>query len=223
MHRIILFCLSAILWFYDAYALSFDELQDTIVMEIRKTKKAPNIKVELSQHRDLKDRNDILYVGIDMQKSGKFIANVSLNKKKYALHGSFYKYTTVPIARKSIIRGQMISEDDIKMKDLSIDSLPPATIIESDNIIGMVAKRNFEVNAPFKKSDIKKHIMIARGDLVTLEWVRNNLQIKTLATALSPGGIGDFIKVKTQNSNKIVEGEIINSSTVKMKDNNQSQ
>ena len=223
MYRFILLCLSIALFFYDVYALSFDELQNVIITEICKAENNPNIKVELTQHRDLKDRNDLLYDSIDIQKSGKFIANVLLGRKKYSLHGSFYKYTAVPVVKERIIKGQMISENDIEVKDLAINSLPPSTIMESDNIIGMIAKKNLEINTPFKQSDIKKQTIIARGDLVTLEWIRHNLGIKTLATALSSGGVGDLIKVKTQNSNKVVAGEIIDSSTVKMKDNDQPQ
>ena len=150
------------------------------------------------------------------------MVSVFLGKKKYLLHGSFYKYIVVPVAKKRIIKGQVICEDDIAVKDLSINSLPSSAIIESSSIIGMVAKRNLEVDNSFKESDIKKRTVIARGDLVTLKFIRHNLEIEALATALDSGGVGDLIKVKIQDSSKIIVGEVIDSSTVKMRNNHKS-
>ena len=71
MYRFILFCLPIAMFFYDAYALNFDELQNVIITRIRKTENNPKIKIELTQHKDLKNRNDLLYDSIDIQKSGK--------------------------------------------------------------------------------------------------------------------------------------------------------
>lgn len=216
---ILLFCLLIIALFREVCALSFDELQDVIATEICKREKNPNIKIELSHHKDLENRDDISYGSINIQNTGKFVANVFLEKKKYLLHGSFYKYIVVPVVKKRIIKGQVICEDDIAVKDLSINSLPSSAIIESSSIIGMVAKRNLEVDNSFKESDIKKRTVIARGDLVTLKFIRHNLEIEALATALDSGGVGDLIKVKIQDSSKIIVGEVIDSSTVKMKNN----
>ncbi len=223
MYRLILFCLLiVVLFFSDTWALSFNELRDVIAVEIRKVEKNPNIKIELSQHRDLQNRDDISYNSIGIHKSNKFVVSVFLGKKKYLLHGSFYKYIVVPVAKKRIIKGQVICEDDIAVKDLSINSLPSSAIIESSSIIGMVAKRNLEVDNSFKESDIKKRTVIARGDLVTLKFIRHNLEIEALATALDSGGVGDLIKVKIQDSSKIIVGEVIDSSTVKMRNNHKS-
>ena len=220
---ILLFCLLIIALFREVCALSFDELQDVIATEICKREKNPNIKIELSHHKDLENRDDISYGSINIQNTGKFVANVFLEKKKYLLHGSFYKYVSIPVVKRKIIKGQMISEDDVEMKDLAVSSLPPSVIMQTDEVIGKMAKRNLEINTPLKKNDVKKHVIVARGDLVTLKFVRRNLEIKTLATALNAGGIGDLIKVKIQDSNKIMLGEIIDSSTVKIRDDNKSQ
>ena len=135
------------------------------------------------------------------------------------MHGVYYKYLRVPVAKNMIIQGKVIDENDIMMSDVNTNSLKSSIVIDKDQLIGMVTKRNISQNTTFKSNDIKKLTVIAKGDLITLLFLKNNLEIKTTGIALNSGGIGNIIKVKVHDTNKIVIGKIINSSIVEIRKN----
>ena len=105
------------------------------------------------------------------------------------------------------------------MNDFAIDLFKSTTIIEPNKIIGMVSKINIDQNSLFKTNDLKPLIIVAKGDLVTLEFTRNNLEIKTTGVALDSGSLDDLIKVRVQDTKKVIIGKILSSSLVQVKKN----
>jgi flagella basal body P-ring formation protein FlgA len=200
-------------------ALTFDELENVVTTEVQKAQKYPNIKVQISSHNDLTGNNNIVLEGVDFNEKDKFIVNVLLGDKQYKLHGSYYKYLSAPAAKHRISKGKVIDEDDIIMNDFAIDLFKSTTIIEPNKIIGMVSKINIDQNSLFKTNDLKPLIIVAKGDLVTLEFTRNNLEIKTTGVALDSGGLDDLIKVRVQDTKKVIVGKILSSSLVQVKKN----
>ena len=205
--------------FNNCWALTFDELENVVTTEIQKAQKYPNIKVQISSHSDLMSKNNIVLEGVDFIANDKFIAKVSLGDKQYKLHGSYYKYLSAPSAKHRIAKGKVIDEDDIIMNDFAIDLFKSTTIIEPNQVIGMVSKRNIDQNSLFKTNDLKPLVVIAKGDLVTLQFTRSNLEIKTTGIALDSGGLDDLIKIRVQDTKKVVIGKILSSSLVQVKKN----
>ena len=204
---------------HKCWSITFDELKSLVVSEIQKKVKYQNIKIKISTHSNLTNKNNIIFNNLTISGKDKFIAYVSLSNKQYRLHGVYYKYLRVPVAKNMIIQGKVIDENDIMMNDVNTHSLKSSIVVDKDQLIGMVAKRNISQNGTFKSNDIKKLTVIAKGDLVTLLFLRNNLEIKTTGIALNSGGIGNIIKVKVHDTNKIVIGKIINSSIVEIRKN----
>ncbi len=200
-------------------ALTFDELKNVVTTEVQKAQKYPNLKVQFSWHDDLMSDNNIVFEGVDFTAKDNFIVKVSLGDKQYKLHGSYYKYLSAPAAKHRISKGKVIDEDDIIMNDFAIDLFKSTTIIEPSKIIGMVSKINIDQNSLFKTNDLKPLIVVAKGDLVTLQFIRNNLEIKTTGVALDSGGIDDLIKVRVQDTKKVIIGKILSSSLVQVKKN----
>ncbi len=221
MNRFFIFILVVMLsiCFDNCWALTFDELKNVVVTKIRKAQKYPNIQIQISTHNDLMDKNNIVFNRVNITTKDKFVVNVSLGHKHYKLHGVYHKYLSAPAAKHRISKGKVIDKDDIMMNDFAIDLLKPTTIIEPNQVVGMVSKRNIDQNSLFKANDLKPLIIIAKGDLVTLQFTRNNLEIKATGTALNSGGLGNMIKVKVHDTNKIVIGKILSSSLVQIKKN----
>lgn len=204
---------------HKCWSITFDELKNLVVAEIQKKVKYQNIKIKISTHSNLTNKNNIIFNNVTISEKDKFIADISLDNKQYQLHGVFYKYLKVPVTKNLISQGKIIDENDIIMNDVNTTSLKSNIIIDKDQLIGMVAKRNISQNGTFKSNDIKQLTVIAKGDLVTLLFLRNHLEIKTTGTALNSGGIGNIIKVKVHDTNKIVIGKVINSSLVELRKN----
>ena len=202
---------------HKCWSITFNELKDLVVAEIQQKVKHKDIKIKISTHSNLTNKNNIVFNGITLSEKNKFVANASLNDKQYKLYGVYYKYLQVPVAKHIILRGKVVDESDIAMDDIRTDLLKSNTIIDKDQVIGMVAKRNIDQNGIFKSNDIKKLTVIAKGDLITLLFTRNNLEIKTTGTALDSGGVGSLIKVKVHDTNKIVIGKVLSSSLVELR------
>jgi flagella basal body P-ring formation protein FlgA len=205
--------------FDNCWALTFDELKNVVATKIQKAQKYPNIQIQISTHNDLMDKNDIVFDRVNITTKDKFVANVSLGHRQYKLHGVYHKYISAPAAKYRISKGKVIDEDDVIMNNFPINLIKPTTIIEPNQVVGMVSKRNIDQNALFKVNDLKPLIIIAKGDLVTVQFTRNNLEIKATGAALNSGGLGNIIKVKIQDTNKIVIGQILSSSLVQIKKN----
>ncbi len=61
----------------------------------------------------------------------------------------------MPVAKNMIIQGKVIDENDIMMNDVNTNSLKSSIVIDKDQLIGMVTKRNISQNGTFKSNDIK--------------------------------------------------------------------
>ena len=149
------------------WSITFDELKSLVVSEIQKKAKYQNIKIKISTHSNLTNKNNIIFNNLTISGKDKFIAYVSLSNKQYKLHGVYYKYLRVPVAKNLIIQGKVIDENDIMMSDVNTNSLKSSIVIDKDQLIGMVTKRNISQNGTFKSNDIKKLTVIAKGDLIT--------------------------------------------------------
>ena len=203
----------------NCWALTFEEMKNVVAAEIQKAQKYPNIQIQISTHNDLMGRDDIVFNKVNITTKDKFVANVSLGHKQYKLHGVYYKYLSAPAAKHRISKGKVIDEDDVIMNNFPINLIKPTTIIEPNQVVGMVSKKNIDQNSLFKANDLKSLIIIAKGDLVTVQFTRSNLEIKATGVALNSGGLGNIIKVKVNDTNKVVIGKILSSSLVQIKKN----
>ena len=221
MKRFFIFILVLMLsiCFDNCWALTFEEMKNVVATEIQKAQKYPNIQIQISTHNDLMGRDDIVFNKVNITTKDKFVANVSQGHKQYKLHGVYYKYLSAPAAKHRIYKGKVIDEDEVIMNNFPINLIKPTTIIEPNQVVGMVSKRNIDQNSLFKANDLKPLIIIAKGDLVTVQFTRSNLEIKAAGTALNSGGLGNIIKVKIHDTNKVVIGKILSSSLVQIKKN----
>ena len=58
--------------------------------------------------------------------------------------------------------------------------------------------------------------MIAKGDIVTIEAVSSNMQIKTQGVALEEGKLNDLISVRNSKSKKVIQGIVVSPNTVRV-------
>ena len=102
-------------------------------------------------------------------------------------------------------RSALISEDDVVIKNIQIESDLRGIIIERDQLVGKVAVRDLIAGQPLRQSDVKApdnqqrpicyHHIFAGGLTVTMK-----------GKALGNARAGDRIWVQNQSSNKRVEG-----------------
>jgi flagella basal body P-ring formation protein FlgA len=88
---------------------------------------------------------------------------------------------------------------------------------QSEDLVGMVAKRSIRHDAVITPKMVKPKRLIKRGDMITIIAESNGLRIHTKGEALMDGHRGQIIQVKNQRSGRQVSAEVIAQSTVRVK------
>ncbi len=116
---------------------------------------------------------------------------------------------TVPAPKQVIYPGDVIR--DAMLTDISVDeaSADDGSIVGSRAaLIGKIAKRTLLPGREILAIAIENPRAVANGAHVTLVYRDGALTIVTSAQALEPGGVGDTIKVRNDDSGLTVSGKI---------------
>ncbi len=116
---------------------------------------------------------------------------------------------TVPTPKQVIYPGDVIR--DAMLTDISADDAPVGDGSIVDNraaLIGKIAKRTLLPGREILAIAVENPRAVANGAHVTLSYRDGALTIVTSAQALEPGGVGDVIKVRNEDSGLTVSGKI---------------
>ena len=126
-------------------------------------------------------------------------------------------YTEVMVAKQPITRGSLITSNDVEIQKREISRYSAGTYQNVDQLVGMVAKRNIRQDDVLTPRILMPRRLVSRGQPVTIIAEINGLQIRTKGEALMDGHQGQIIRVENQRSGKEIAGEVIATSTVRVK------
>jgi flagellar basal body P-ring formation protein FlgA len=118
-------------------------------------------------------------------------------------------YRSIPIAKKDIGRGDIISREQIGTTLVNVSNIRQAFVSDSAAVIGQEAKRNIGQGEPFKTSSLDSPTAIKRGEMVTLESLAGSITVNSAGTALADGRVGQKIRVRNNTSERVVSGVVI--------------
>lgn len=124
------------------------------------------------------------------------------------LRGHVTSSVTIPVLKQSVNRSELISDSDIFLSNLQVDSDLRGVIIDQSDMVGKIAVRNLTAGQPLRQSDLKAPKLISRGQTVTIKSEAGSLTVTMKGIALGNARAGDRLWVKNENSNKRVEGEV---------------
>jgi len=140
--------------------------------------------------------------------NGRFNAIVawgSGNDERVRLSGRVERMTEVPMLTSRVMRGAVIGEADIVWKSMPEARLPRSTIIEADMIIGMAAKRSLQAGKPLASGDVRRPLLVNRGETVTMVLHTPSMQLTAKGRALEHGSRGDTIRISNLQTNTVVD------------------
>ncbi|MCC2646372.1 MAG: flgA [Rickettsiaceae bacterium] len=145
-----------------------------------------------------------------VQKHGTFNARVYYtDNSAKEISGRYKAFTEVPMVKRYIKRGEVLSEEDLSHSDIDITKSEQNIINNNEHIVGLQAKRDLQPGYVLKNSDLSHPSLIKENDEVTLIYKTNAIEVKATGIALKAGAAGDTIKVKNDRSNKIISGVIV--------------
>ena len=125
-------------------------------------------------------------------------------------------FTRVPVAVVPIRAKQRLSSAQFEMRRHDMASLPDNVVTSPESLDGAHAVRPLSPGEVIRKSDVRFPYLVKQGHLVRLYARRGKLVITAIGKALDAGRKGEIVRVINIDSNKPVQGRVIEQSSVEV-------
>ena len=126
-------------------------------------------------------------------------------------------FKKILLAKNTIPRGITFNASNTKLEKREITALNGNYLTDLEQISGYVAKRNIRPNEVLKPRQVVKSKLVKRGELVTIIAETGGISVHMSGKALGDATEGQNVKVKNNNSKRIVEGVAVRHGIVKIK------
>jgi flagella basal body P-ring formation protein FlgA len=150
-------------------------------------------------------------------KSGRSAINVRCGVgKKWAIFVSVIitPYEHVVILTQPLQRGEIASERHFSVVRKDVSKLHDAYLTQLDSVLNKQVVRTLSAGTVVTLKDFVEPKVIKRGDKVSITAERSGIAIKMSGIAQSDGSRGQIIRVKNQNSERVINATIIGAGEV---------
>jgi len=131
------------------------------------------------------------------------------------LSGNIHTSKLTPVANKMIIQGERIQAADVRMAVVDI-TFAKDSAVKIEDIQGQAAARSLSAGSPIFAADLRREPAAKRGQMVQALLGNNDFEISSNMQAEENGYIGDTIKVKNLESQKVLSGVVTDKGVVKL-------
>lgn len=128
---------------------------------------------------------------------------------------AFAATVRVVVPAHDITRGDTIGENDLTFATLDGNALMSGVPTKMEEVKGMQARRTLAAGQPFRSEDVRRPIVITKGQTVTMEFAAPGVELTAMGRAMSEGGIGDTVTIQNPASYRMVSGVVIAPGTVR--------
>ncbi|MGH6827338.1 MAG: flagellar basal body P-ring formation chaperone FlgA [Rhizomicrobium sp.] len=120
----------------------------------------------------------------------------------------------VVVPAHDIPRGQTIAESDLTYATVSGSALIAGVVTGFATAKNMEARRLLHAGEPFRADDVRRPIVVNRGQAVTMLFRAPGVELTAMGRAMGEGGIGDTVVVQNPASFRMVNAVISAPGTV---------
>lgn len=114
-----------------------------------------------------------------------------------------------PVATVNIGTGDTISDDMLVERRLIANSIAQRTYFTSRTaLVGKVAKRPIQIGAAIPINGVRDAYAFKEGERIKLQFLSGKLSINGAGIALQPGIVGQFVRVRNDDTGVIVSGVV---------------
>ena len=132
-----------------------------------------------------------------------------------AAGSAFAATVRIVIPAHDIARGDTISENDLTYATVDGASLMSGVPTRMDEVKGMQARRMLSAGQPFRGDDVRRPIVITKGQTVTMVFDAPGVQLTAMGRAMSEGGVGDTVTVQNPASYRMISAIVAAPGTVR--------
>ncbi|GGY72507.1 flagella basal body P-ring formation protein FlgA [Cellvibrio zantedeschiae] len=118
-------------------------------------------------------------------------------------------YRSVAVASRTLQRGDVVTEDDLTTEVKDVSEFRMGFSLVPNAIVGKEIKFTVNKGEVFRNSALDAPLVIKRGDTVSMEAAAGEISVKTNGTAVSDGRIGQQIRVKNNQSARVINARVV--------------
>lgn len=197
----------------DDLRVSVQELREEDVLQTAQTPLAAN-----AEDLEIDRAHSQWKATLMLTEGGRSLAPIKLS-------GHYDEMAAVPVLKRRVQSGEVISQDDIDWDKQPQSHLRKGTITDAAQIVGKSPKRVISQGRPIRLDEIASPAVINKGAQVTLMFRSRNLEIKTFGEALDSGAVGDVVRVRNTASKAVVQGTVESADRIRVSspDSNQAE
>lgn len=118
-------------------------------------------------------------------------------------------YRSVAVAGRNLQRGEVVSESDLVTDIKDVSDFRMGFCLTPDAIVGKEVKFTINKGETFRTSALNAPMVIKRGDTVNMEAIVGEISVKAHGTAISDGRVGQQIRVKNNQSARVINAKVV--------------
>ncbi len=115
----------------------------------------------------------------------------------------------VVVPAHDIARGEVIGESDLTYATVDGNALMSGVPTKMEEIKGMQARRVLSAGQPFRGDDVRRPIVITKGQSVTMQFSAPGVELIATGRAMSEGGIGDMVTIQNLASFRMIAATVL--------------
>jgi flagella basal body P-ring formation protein FlgA len=160
------------------------------------------------------------FTAIDLIKAGRTSIGVRCNaEKKWSIFTSaiIKIYETVIVLSRPVQRGEIITRQHLAIEKRDVSKLRGDFITQVEQIENKQAARQMPAGAVLGLRSFIEPRLIKRGDKIVISSVQPAFAIRMNGIAMMDGTKGQFIRIKNENSGRIINATVIEPGLVSVK------
>ena len=114
-----------------------------------------------------------------------------------------------------IARGDVIGESDLTYATVDGNALMSGVPTKMEEVKGMQARRVLPAGQPFRGDDVRRPIVVTKGQSVTMQFSAPGVELTAMGRAMSEGGVGDTVTIQNPASFRMVAATVISPGVVR--------
>lgn len=119
------------------------------------------------------------------------------------------------VTKRSVLMGQSLTNSDYESRLMDV-TFARETPVSAKDLGEMVTARMLGAGQVIYPSDVKREDLVRRGQIVKLIAGASDFEVSVPAIAEQSGRMGDVVRLKTQDSGKVVSGQVSGPGEVRM-------
>lgn len=167
-------------------------------------------------------KGEILRVRLETQTlkaAGSFllplVVETSQGRSSFWVTGKISLYKLAPVAKRLLRANERITEADFEMKRVNV-SFAKDGVPSADSLAGKLTARLLTLGQPIFEADLKKEKAAKRGQTIKIVVGDEGFEIVSSGVAQEAGSLGDSIKVKMSDTQKLLSGVLTDNGVVRL-------